>query len=158
MDVYCRGYLPVCDENPCLNDGQCDPNGAASICVCRPGYTGQLCETHLEQPCGDILHLAPPDIEIPNKWHQYCYLGLNDTLYLDYQCHLLLEGLPNYANAEGLLAAGGNFGCWLAPSYPDIDLPNACVKDYQHNRALGTCVGCQFMGVCIQFPPPSLRV
>jgi hypothetical protein len=85
-EVYCRGYLPVCDANPCQNDGYCNPNGRDQICECRPGYVGEFCETHLIQPCGDLLHLAPPELVVPSPWSHYCFLGVNDTNYVDYPC------------------------------------------------------------------------
>jgi hypothetical protein len=151
-EVYCRGYLPVCQVNPCLNGGHCNPNGADSVCDCLPGYTGQICETHLEQMCGDLLRPAPPEIAIHPRFDIYCYIGLNDTNYLDHQCRDLVLGLLGFPTSADLLAGGGNFGCWLARTYPDVDLPYACVDNYQHHRALGSCLNCQFMGVCIRYP------
>ena len=34
-----------CAQNPCLNGGQCIPNGLGGFtCQCPPGYSGQRCE------------------------------------------------------------------------------------------------------------------
>jgi len=95
---------------------------------------------------------APPDIAIHPRFDVYCYIGLNDTNYLDYECRQLVLGLPGFPTSDDLIAAGGNFGCWLAPEYPDRDLTNACVDNYQHRRSLASCLDCRFMGVCIRFP------
>lgn len=42
--VICADLLP-CTTNVCQNGGSCYKKGAQNICVCAPGYTGQLCET-----------------------------------------------------------------------------------------------------------------
>ncbi|KAM9438042.1 versican core protein-like isoform 2-T2 [Salvelinus alpinus] len=52
--VDVRG-LPQCTVNVCLNKASCYQRGRASICVCPPGYTGQRCETDVDEcqsnPC-----------------------------------------------------------------------------------------------------------
>ena len=42
-----------CDQNPCLNGGECQPNFIgllAFLCVCKPGYFGELCELGMCRP------------------------------------------------------------------------------------------------------------
>uniref|UniRef100_A0A671X8U3 Versican core protein n=1 Tax=Sparus aurata TaxID=8175 RepID=A0A671X8U3_SPAAU len=52
--VNVRDLLP-CTTNVCQNGGSCYKKGAQNICVCAPGYTGQLCETDVDEcqsnPC-----------------------------------------------------------------------------------------------------------
>ncbi|XP_069022890.1 versican core protein [Embiotoca jacksoni] len=52
--VNIRDLLP-CSAAACLNGGSCHKRGAQSICVCAPGYTGQHCETDVDEcqsnPC-----------------------------------------------------------------------------------------------------------
>ncbi|XP_058473568.1 versican b [Solea solea] len=44
-----------CSITVCHNGGSCYKRGAQNICVCAPGYTGQLCETDVDEcqsnPC-----------------------------------------------------------------------------------------------------------
>lgn len=52
--VDVRDLLP-CTFNICLNGGSCYKNGAQNLCVCSPGFTGQRCETDVDEcqsnPC-----------------------------------------------------------------------------------------------------------
>ncbi|XP_041816669.1 versican core protein-like isoform X2 [Chelmon rostratus] len=52
--VNVRDLLP-CSTSVCQNGGSCYKKGAQSICVCAPGYTGQHCETDVDEcqsnPC-----------------------------------------------------------------------------------------------------------
>ncbi|KAJ7988399.1 hypothetical protein DPEC_G00323140 [Dallia pectoralis] len=47
--------LQMCTVNVCLNGASCYRKGSASICVCPPGYTGQRCQTDVDEcqsnPC-----------------------------------------------------------------------------------------------------------
>ncbi|XP_053266945.1 brevican core protein [Pleuronectes platessa] len=49
-----RDLLP-CSAGVCQNGGSCYKRGAQNICVCAPGYTGQHCETDVDEcesnPC-----------------------------------------------------------------------------------------------------------
>lgn len=152
-EVYCRGYLPVCESNPCQNGANCNPNAVGSICECRDGYTGQFCETHLNLTCGNVLNEPEPGMipELPEGWNQYCYILANRSNYESHSCTQLLEGLPIYGSGNGLLAAGGNFGCMVYKEIPG-KYDWACVDDYQHNMAVGACYNCVYMGVCLRYP------
>ncbi|XP_023144218.2 versican core protein-like [Amphiprion ocellaris] len=52
--VNVRDLLP-CSTSVCLNGGSCYKRGVQNICVCAPGYTGQRCETDVDEcqsnPC-----------------------------------------------------------------------------------------------------------
>ncbi|XP_071322114.1 versican core protein [Trachinotus anak] len=52
--VDVRDLLP-CTTNVCQNGGSCYKRGTQNLCVCSPGYTGQLCETDVDEcqsnPC-----------------------------------------------------------------------------------------------------------
>ncbi|KAM3874225.1 versican core protein [Diretmus argenteus] len=52
--VDLRDLLP-CSVAVCQNGGSCYQKGATTICVCAPGYTGQYCETDVDEcqanPC-----------------------------------------------------------------------------------------------------------
>ncbi|XP_038589272.1 versican core protein-like isoform X1 [Micropterus salmoides] len=52
--VNVRDLLP-CSESVCQNGGSCYKKGVQNICVCAPGYTGQHCETDVDEcqsnPC-----------------------------------------------------------------------------------------------------------
>ncbi|GLD56826.1 versican core protein-like isoform X2 [Lates japonicus] len=52
--VNIRDLLP-CSVSECQNGGSCYKKGAQNICVCAPGYTGQHCETDVDEcqsnPC-----------------------------------------------------------------------------------------------------------
>ncbi|XP_070781162.1 versican core protein [Enoplosus armatus] len=52
--VNIRDLLP-CSTSVCQNGGSCYKKGAQNICMCAPGYTGQHCETDVDEcqsnPC-----------------------------------------------------------------------------------------------------------
>ncbi|XP_071755178.2 versican core protein [Centroberyx gerrardi] len=52
--VNVRDLLP-CSVSVCQNGASCYKKGGASICLCAPGYTGQYCETDVDEcqsnPC-----------------------------------------------------------------------------------------------------------
>ncbi|XP_072310296.1 versican core protein [Eucyclogobius newberryi] len=52
--VNIRDLLP-CALSLCLNGGSCYKKGSENMCVCAPGYTGQRCETDVDEcqsnPC-----------------------------------------------------------------------------------------------------------
>ena len=105
-------------------------------------------------PCGFFLHPpSPPDPNVPSGW-TLCYIsGETDAQLFQYPCKTLLQGLPNpYNTADGLLAAGGNFGCWNLLQYPNSDMYGACFDDYQHDIKVEDCARCTAMAVCIRYP------
>jgi hypothetical protein len=52
--IFCRVYLPGCDDTPCENGGTCQPN-QIDLCICPDGFTGTYCETNINEcdsnPC-----------------------------------------------------------------------------------------------------------
>ncbi len=35
----------VCSQSSCQNGGTCQEQGSNAVCMCKPGFTGQRCET-----------------------------------------------------------------------------------------------------------------
>jgi len=93
----------------------------------------------------------PGDTNVPTGW-TLCYIGPTDAVFYGYSCSNLLQGLTGVDNASGLLAAGGNFGCWNLLGYPDADMYQACRNNYQHAIKVSDCFGCTAMSVCIRYP------
>uniref|UniRef100_A0AAQ5XM68 Versican core protein n=1 Tax=Amphiprion ocellaris TaxID=80972 RepID=A0AAQ5XM68_AMPOC len=56
-DTYSSGdhRIHSCTENICLNGGSCFKTGSVQACSCAPGYTGDRCETDIDEcqtnPC-----------------------------------------------------------------------------------------------------------
>eukprot|EP00058_Branchiostoma_floridae_P004332 XP_002589820.1 hypothetical protein BRAFLDRAFT_125914 [Branchiostoma floridae] len=67
--------------------------------------------------CGSILRHETEEVDqstsykVPDGWTM-CYIDQRDTAHYNTPCRDLLQGIPGYENADQLLAAGGNFGCW----------------------------------------------
>ena len=38
----------ICDPNPCQNQGVCQPSGNTYLCNCQDGFTGDNCESELQ--------------------------------------------------------------------------------------------------------------
>uniref|UniRef100_A0AAZ3PF85 Versican core protein n=1 Tax=Oncorhynchus tshawytscha TaxID=74940 RepID=A0AAZ3PF85_ONCTS len=55
--AFCFKARQQCTVNVCLNKASCYQRGNASICVCAPGYTGQRCQTDVDEcqsnPCAN---------------------------------------------------------------------------------------------------------
>ena len=49
----CDINLDLCGTNPCQNGGECvdSGNGVRYTCICKPGYTGDNCETDIGECC-----------------------------------------------------------------------------------------------------------
>ncbi|KAK6165432.1 hypothetical protein SNE40_022360 [Patella caerulea] len=54
---------PVCDPNPCKNDGMCSPDDNGYSCSCTPGYLGEHCDVNLclPNPCKNNGTCSPVD-------------------------------------------------------------------------------------------------
>uniref|UniRef100_A0A3B4Z0X8 Protein crumbs homolog 1-like n=1 Tax=Stegastes partitus TaxID=144197 RepID=A0A3B4Z0X8_9TELE len=66
--IGCQG-APICDSQPCLNQGQCQDQFNEFNCSCSSGWEGELCETEINE-CSS----AP------------CVYGTCKDLLADYQC------------------------------------------------------------------------
>uniref|UniRef100_A0A3P8T5X3 Crumbs cell polarity complex component 2b n=1 Tax=Amphiprion percula TaxID=161767 RepID=A0A3P8T5X3_AMPPE len=66
--IGCQG-APICDSQPCLNQGVCQDQFNEFNCSCSPGWEGELCETEINE-CSS----AP------------CVYGTCKDLLADYRC------------------------------------------------------------------------
>jgi len=110
------------------------------------------------QVCGVLLRQGPDsDAAVPMGW-QMCYIDQRDSRLYNDTCTQLIQGLPVYNNAQGLMNAGGNFGCWNLVSYPNSDQYFACNNDFQHNVKVSDCLRCSSMAVCIRYPEVEKKI
>jgi len=118
-----------------------------------------ICGAYAQGQCGSLL---APDYTgasgVPAGWN-LCYIPgppdpIEDADLFDMTCAELLKDLPEYGDAAGLLAAGGNFGCWSLLSFPDPEMTTACRAGLQHATKLSYCLRCTTMAICINYPPP----
>ncbi|KAG8226942.1 hypothetical protein J437_LFUL004660, partial [Ladona fulva] len=77
IGTFCELEENMCENEPCLNDGKCQPNGSSYSCSCSPEFTGQNCELRSDSctpnPCAnggtcssyesDYECLCPADFE-----------------------------------------------------------------------------------------------
>jgi len=101
--------------------------------------------------CGNVLTELTDDVNMPIGWDSMCHI-LSNHSQASTSCRNLLVGLPRFGNADNLLAAGGNFGCYISLSTDSGMSPNACYDNYQHDTVLTNCLACQVMYVCVRFP------
>ncbi|XP_066275135.1 fibropellin-1-like [Branchiostoma lanceolatum] len=114
--------------------------------------------------CGDILREATEVVDqssgyrVPDGW-TLCYIDGRDAAYHDTPCVDLLQGIPGYGDAQQLLAAGGNFGCWHGntgaspgPAFASNSvIENGCRVNQQHSTKLSAWTpGTTTLGVCIK--------
>ncbi|XP_078699898.1 uncharacterized protein LOC144926757 [Branchiostoma floridae x Branchiostoma belcheri] len=115
--------------------------------------------------CGNILRQATgliyqtTDYKVPEGW-TLCYIDKRDTNHYETPCRDLLQGIPQYGNAERLLAAGGNFGCWhgytglsRGPAYASNNvIQRSCREDIQQGTRLSSWSRHEdtTLGVCIK--------
>ncbi|CAH1256440.1 NOTCH2 [Branchiostoma lanceolatum] len=114
--------------------------------------------------CGDILRETTEVVDqssgyrVPDGW-TLCYIDGRDAAYHDTPCVDLLQGIPGYGDAQQLLAAGGNFGCWHGntgaspgPAFASNSvIENGCRVNTQHSTKLSAWTpGTTTLGVCIK--------
>ncbi|XP_054630679.1 protein crumbs homolog 1-like [Dunckerocampus dactyliophorus] len=85
--IGCQG-APVCDSQPCLNDGVCQDQFNEFNCSCRPGWEGRLCEAEINEcssgpcvygTCKDFLADYQCDCE-PGYVGRNCHEEVDDCL------------------------------------------------------------------------------
>ncbi|XP_078694923.1 uncharacterized protein LOC144923909 isoform X2 [Branchiostoma floridae x Branchiostoma belcheri] len=118
----------------------------------------------VENCCGNILRHETLNVDqstsfsVPAGWTM-CYIDQRDTAYHNTPCQDLLQGIPQYGNAQQLLAAGGNFGCWHGntgdspgPAYASNGVIRNSCRDgiQQSNRLSSWSPSTTTFGVCIR--------
>lgn len=89
---FCESELRIhqlCQNDPCLNNGTCRvlPGSNSNDCVCAPGYTGEYCETDINEcnsnPCENGGHC----VDSRNSYNCLCghtgYEGVNCELNIN---------------------------------------------------------------------------
>ena len=76
--MYCIADINECLANPCKGANQKCVNTPGSFkCVCKPGYSGQTCDTNLDncksKPCDSERTMECLDKE--NDYHCNCFKG-----------------------------------------------------------------------------------
>ena len=87
-----------------------------------------------------------------------CYLSIDDVNHVDSVCSDLLVDLPEYGDGKKLEAAGGEYGCWLAPDVDEQHLFYACTSGFGHATAMSKCSTCKTLVVCIKYPETKRRI
>lgn len=60
--IGCQG-APICDSQPCLNQGVCQDQFNEFNCSCSPGWEGEVCETEINEcSAGPCLHGTCTDL------------------------------------------------------------------------------------------------
>jgi len=82
-----------------------------------------------------------------------CEINIIDhPLHVNTPCRNLIVNINHYNTSEGIIAAGGTFGCFVT-RFPD-EMPNgACINNYNQDQTLNACLSCTHMGVCLNAPP-----
>ncbi|KAM6930960.1 protein crumbs homolog 2-like [Xenentodon cancila] len=110
--IGCSG-APVCDSQPCLNQGVCKDQFNVFNCSCQPGWEGTLCETQINEcsshpcvygTCKDLLADYQCDCE-PGYTGKNCQDEVDNCL--EFSC----------VNGGNCLEAAGTHTCACPPGY-----------------------------------------
>uniref|UniRef100_A0AAY5KI90 Versican core protein n=1 Tax=Esox lucius TaxID=8010 RepID=A0AAY5KI90_ESOLU len=64
--------LQSCTVNVCLNGASCYQRGSASVCVCSPGYTGNRCQTDVDECQSNPCHNGATCMDGVNSFRCLC--------------------------------------------------------------------------------------
>ncbi|XP_063966506.1 protein crumbs homolog 1-like [Lytechinus pictus] len=76
----------VCSSSPCLNGGNCTDQWNAFACICIPGYTGDYCETDINECDPDPCQFDSTCFDLVNGYNCSCrpgYEGTNCSIEID---------------------------------------------------------------------------
>ncbi|CAH1227508.1 DMBT1 [Branchiostoma lanceolatum] len=119
---------------------------------------GNCCGNILRQATDEVDHSTTNSVPVPDGWTM-CYIDGRDAAYHNTSCRDLLQGIPKYGDADQLLAAGGNFGCWHGntgdspgPAFATNNvIQKSCRDDIQHGTRLSSWNPLtSTLGVCIK--------
>ncbi|XP_030623994.1 versican core protein [Chanos chanos] len=93
LGAFCFKGLMLCTENVCENGATCYLSGKHSMCVCMPGFTGERCETDIDECQSNPCRNGATCIDGANSFTCVClpsYSGAlceQDTEMCDYGWH-----------------------------------------------------------------------
>lgn len=124
-----------CAINPCLNGGQCAPNGPGFICNCPATFTGNRCEAPAATPCqpnpclnGGICHVQGSTFicQCPSTFTgRCCEIRVTTTTPFN-PC-----ALSQCQNNARCVPTGSSFLCECPPGYygTRCELRNFCIPN-----------------------------
>jgi len=146
---FCELNEDFCESNPCMHGGSCLSHAGGYQCFCNNEYTGLRCETVIAN-CGNIMLTA--SYEPARGFWALCEINIIDhPQYLQTPCRDLIVGINHFNNSQGIIEAGGTFGCFVT-RFPDEMADGACIRNYNQDQFLGACLTCSHMAVCIDVP------
>ncbi|XP_030853956.1 protein crumbs homolog 1 isoform X2 [Strongylocentrotus purpuratus] len=69
----------VCASSPCQNGGNCTDQWNAFICICLPGFTGDYCETNIDECDPDPCQFSSTCFDLVNGYNCSCAPGYEGT-------------------------------------------------------------------------------